>query len=288
MHKETVTSNIPNTPVRFYTPGKESGKGPISEAHFHNEIEILYVKSGILTAYNDSISVSAKKGEVIFINSRVIHSTRRDAAATSEGLIQFDVSEIFQNNLQNLNKYFRYFLSENENQMYHFKSGDAATREFNQYISEILSELSEKKAAYEMYIKSSICRILALLYRCNIIQNENTFLNTDAIKRILPALNYIDNNYQNEITLENLSRTVSFNPNYLCRIFKKATNSTITEYLNFVRVYKAEKLIVSGKYSISEISSLVGFSSVSYFNRIFKRFKGCTPSAYRKVKYAVQ
>ena len=55
-------------------------------------------------------------------------------------------------------------------------------------------------------------------------------------------------------------------------------------------VYKrqAEKRLISGAGNISEISMDVGFSSVSYFNRIFKKYKGCTPSAYKKVKYAVQ
>lgn len=287
-YNETVNSNIPNSPIRFHPPGEKELKGPVFNAHFHNEIEILYVRSGIFTAYNDSVSVSAKAGEIIFINSRVVHATRSEIDGTSTGLTQFDVSEIFRNHMQNVSKYFQYFLSSSETPMYCFKKGDKKTDELNQYINEILSEISEKKTAYEMYVKSSICKILGLLYRYGIIQNEGAFFNSETVERILPALNYIDNNYQKEIKLDDLSKITNFNPNYFCRIFKKATNSSFTEYLNFVRVYKAEKLIVEGKNTISEIASLVGFSSLSYFNRIFKRYKGCTPSVYKKVKYAIQ
>lgn len=288
MYNETVNSNIPNSPIRFHIPGEKKLKGPVFNAHFHNEIEILYVRSGIFTAYNDSVSVSAEAGEILFVNSRVVHATKSEADGTSTGLIQFDISEIFRNNMQNVSKYFQYFLSGCETPMYCFKKGDKKTEEFNQCIDEIIYEMSEKKPAYEMYIKSSICKILGLLYRYGIIQNEGAFFNSEAVERILPALNYIDNNYQKEIKLDDLSKITNFNPNYFCRIFKKATNSSFTEYLNFVRIYKAEKLIIESKNTISEIASIVGFSSLSYFNRIFKRYKGCTPSAYKKIKYAIQ
>ena len=65
-YNETVNSNIPNSPIRFHTPDEKKLKGPVFNAHFHNEIEILYVRSGIFTAYNDYVSVSAKAGEIIF------------------------------------------------------------------------------------------------------------------------------------------------------------------------------------------------------------------------------
>lgn len=287
MRNETISSNIPNTPVRFHAPSQKRMIGNVSSPHIHNEIEILYVKSGVFTAYNDSVSISAKSGDVIFINSRTVHSTECAADGTSAGMIQFDVSELSQNHLQNISKYFRRFLAGDEYPMYLFKAENPETQELNRYIDEINSELERKDTAYEMYIHSTIYRILAFLHRCKIIHDETEFFSSKTVERILPALNYIDINYQKEITLESVSETLNLNPNYFCRLFKSATNSTFTEYLNFVRICKAEKMIVSGKDTISEIASLVGFSSVSYFNRIFKRYKGCTPSAYHKVKYAI-
>lgn len=288
MRNETVASNIPNTPICFHTPSGERNEGIVSRPHFHDDIEILYVKSGIFTAYNDTISISAKAGDIIFINSRVVHATRSDTDGTSAGMIQFDISELSQSHLQNISKYFRRFFAGSEYTMYLFKSEAPETQELNRYIDEINSELGRKDNAYEMYIHSAIYRILAFLRRYKIIHNETEFFSSKTVERILPALNYIDINYQEEITLDGVSEMLNLNPNYFCRLFKNATNSTFTEYLNFVRVFKAEKLIVSGKDTISEIASLVGFSSVSYFNRVFKRYKGCTPSAYRRVKYAIK
>ena len=59
---------------------------------------------------------------------------------------------------------------------------------------------------------------------------------------------------------------------------------TVTEYLNFVRICKAEKLLSSSEKSILEISEAVGFSSISYFNRVFKRVRSSSPGSYRKLK----
>ena len=104
----------------------------------------------------------------------------------------------------------------------------------------------------------------------------------------MPALKFIDTHYNEQISLESLSATTNMNPSYFCRVFKKATNSTFTEYLNFVRVIKSERLLTSNSGSVSDIALDVGFSSVSYFNRIFKRFKSLSPSEYRKIRYTVK
>ena len=288
MHNEIVNSNIPNTPARIVLPGSGSEKGTFCRPHIHNEIEILYILDGNFTAYNDDMKITAKTGDIIFINSRVVHATIVETSGTRNCLIQFDMSEVSQNHLKNVSKYLRRFLSSSECPMYIFEANDEKTKELRSYLDEIIAEDKTRKKAYEMYIGANIYKVLALLHRYDIVLDETNFFDSSTIERVLPVLNYIDTHYQEEITLETLSKVINLNQYYFCRLFKRATNSTFTEYLNFVRVCKAEKLLLSGTNTISEISMNVGFSSVSYFNRIFKRYKGCTPSAYKKVKYAVQ
>ena len=286
---ETVNSNIPNVPVHICVGNSLAKKGQrFSMPHIHGEIELLYVTSGAFKACNDEVSVTAQKGEIIFINSRVVHETFSVADGTNSVLIQFDISEMSQNHLKNASKYLHRFLTTDSCPMYVFKNGDGATDEMRFFVDEIVRETTEKKRSYEMYIGADIFKISAILSRYKIVRDENIYFDSDTIERVLPVLNYIDTHYREEISLDDLSRTINLNRYYFCRLFKRATNSTFTEYLNFVRVCKAEKRIISGSENISEISMDVGFSSVSYFNRIFKKYKGCTPSSYKKVKYAVQ
>ena len=84
-----------------------------------------------------------------------------------------------------------------------------------------------------------------------------------------------------QMTLGEIGELLNLNESYFCRLFKKATGSTFTEYLNFVRICKAEHMIKNGA-SISESAYGVGFSSLSYFNRVFVRFFGENPSVVAK------
>ena len=128
--------------------------------------------------------------------------------------------------------------------------------------------------------------LLGTLYRNNILINIEEGYDKDAVKKIWPTIQYIENNYNKELSLEKLASTLNMNREYFCRIFKKATGITPVEYINYVRVWKAENLLTTTHASILEISMEVGFSSVSYFNRVFKKLRGTTPSAYRGILYA--
>ena len=106
------------------------------------------------------------------------------------------------------------------------------------------------------------------------------------VQKILPILSYINQSYAENITLEDASERLNFDPSYFCRIFKTATGATFTEYLNFVRISKAEKMLSKTRQSILEISEAVGFSSVSYFTRMFKKYRSCSPRVYHTAKYS--
>lgn len=129
---------------------------------------------------------------------------------------------------------------------------------------------------------SGIYSMMAILYRRDFFNIGDKVSDiTDSIKS---ALEYIDQNHSREITLESLAGITGFNKDYFSRLFKKHTGTNVTEYINFVRICKATELMDS-TYTLSEIASNVGFSSLSYFNRIFKKYKHFTPSEYRKMKH---
>ena len=111
------------------------------------------------------------------------------------------------------------------------------------------------------------------------------FFASKEIQKILPALEYVNVNYSDDISLEEASSLLGFEVSYFCRLFKQATGATFTEYLNFVRICKAEKLLATTTDTVLDVSASVGFSSVSYFNRIFKKYKNSSPSVYRSAKY---
>lgn len=95
---------------------------------------------------------------------------------------------------------------------------------------------------------------------------------------------YIDIHYAEEFSLERIAGIFRYNKAYLCKKFKDGTGMTIVNYLNYVRIARAYDLICYTSDSISNISMTVGFSSVHYFTRIFKKICGMPPGEIRDLQ----
>ncbi len=93
---------------------------------------------------------------------------------------------------------------------------------------------------------------------------------------------FIYKNYMQNISIEDIANAVYLSPSYLCTLFKKETNTTLIAYLTQFRIDKAKELLKKTHIKNVEIANMVGYDSPSYFNMIFKKFTGVTPSEYRK------
>lgn len=93
---------------------------------------------------------------------------------------------------------------------------------------------------------------------------------------------YIDENYQKDISLDEVSRLVDISPYYFSKLFKQEQGENFIEYLTRIRMQKARQLLKNPNYSIKEICVMSGYSDPNYFSRIFKKYEGMTPSEYRE------
>lgn len=94
-------------------------------------------------------------------------------------------------------------------------------------------------------------------------------------------IDYIEQNYDQDITLKSLARYVMMGENYVSALFKKKTGDTLIHYLHRTRVEKAIELLTTTDLPINRICQNVGFMNDNYFIKIFKRMTGMTPSQYR-------
>lgn len=109
----------------------------------------------------------------------------------------------------------------------------------------------------------------------NIISKENEF-------RINKVCLYIQTNYAQKISLNQISGFIGLTESNFCKFFKKSTGKTFSDYLNEIRINEASYLLLESDQPISEIAFKCGFETLSYFNRVFIGKKGITPSQYRK------
>jgi len=99
--------------------------------------------------------------------------------------------------------------------------------------------------------------------------------------RIRQMLCFIAKNYTEEITVELISRSVGFHPNYAMNLFRKTFGTTLVNYVTRHRVSHAQRLLASSDQKIVDVAMSSGFNSLSRFNDAFKRACGCSPREYR-------
>lgn len=92
---------------------------------------------------------------------------------------------------------------------------------------------------------------------------------------------YLADNQNGSVSTKELAQRLHLSPCYFCKLFKKQTGLTFTEYRRRARVEKAKRLLLDPHRRVSEVAFDAGFDSIPYFNRAFRRFVGCSPSEYR-------
>lgn len=105
-------------------------------------------------------------------------------------------------------------------------------------------------------------------------------------KQINIVLSYIDNNIERPLTLDSLAAIAGFSKYHFHRIFKKLTGETVNGYVNRLRLEKSANIIVKNPtIKITELSTMLGYSSVSCFSRSFKKHFGHSPYQWKNIKH---
>jgi len=96
------------------------------------------------------------------------------------------------------------------------------------------------------------------------------------------VLDYINNNYINQISLNDVSEVIGVTPEYFCGMFKKLIGINFLDYLTDIRISKAKQLLVENEEKVYKIAEQVGYVDSKYFTTLFKNHVGVTPIEYRK------
>lgn len=278
MYHQHVIHNNPKSNVNI-SSNLSNKRDVYSKMHFHSSLEFLYMRQGSYLCHLDTGSISVNKGEIIFFNSRTPHATESTTNDTVECImLQFDDPLKFSEDA----KYLAHFIESKNVPYYVFDAHDKSTKALTEFIMTIYNERDSIDTAHDYIVAAKKFEIIAILYRMGLIQDNNlNSLQSKSVQRIMPVIEFIDKNYASIVSLNDIGDALHMNKNYICKIFKIATEKTIMDYLNFVRIEKAKELLKSG-LSILEVSSSVGFSSQSYFNKVFQKYILCTPTEYKK------
>lgn len=140
-------------------------------------------------------------------------------------------------------------------------------------------ELKKRDVFSPNFIKTLLSELLLEISRNN-RPDLCVFLETDL--KIQASIDYLTENYMESITIEKCADISGFSVSHFSRLFRKTTATNFKEYLNKIRIDKSCELLLIPKKKISEIAQEVGFTTESYYIKIFKTFKNISPSEYRK------
>lgn len=255
----------------------------INEYHTTNDShafsELVYVDDGIISVNSENYKGTLQKNQMIIHKAEEVHSLACDEKSTpnviiigfeceSERLSPFAAVPV------NLTNEQQKLLSEV------IKEGRHVF--LPPYDIPNLKDMKKRKdypfGADQMIKLKLECLLIDLIRSLEF--NEVRPLGVIADSKIYEIHRYVTVNYTNPMSLDDLCFLFNTNKTTLCSSFKEAFGITIKNYINSLKIKQAKKLIRSGVHSITEISEILGFSSVNYFCRLFKKTENKPPKEY--------
>ena len=253
-------------------------------AHWHIDMELVYVCEGQIRIGINKECRTLQSGEFAIFSSKDIHYYDSKDIHSSIIIIIFNPEIIriqggLPENLQLVTPFI-------DRKMFN-EIGVSVQESIQNIIYSIARESEDKIKFYDLLIKSKILELFATLYRylptySVDLSKEN--LRLPDMEMMQVALQYLENNFMDNITLNDIAGRVNFSPSYFSRLFKKTSGMNFKMYLNSIRIDKAKSMLSYTSRTIAEIAFESGFNSIRTFNREFKTIKGCTPSDFRKQK----
>ena len=250
--------------------------------HKHEELELNFVENsdGARRIVGDSIEVLGKY-DLVLVGSRLEHMWEQydcQSHSIHEITIQFPpdlLGEQFlmKNQLNSLRTLFE-----------NAKRGVAFELPVIMRVYEKITSITAAQPGfYRMLSLLEILYELSLQEEYHLLASKSfaTVKNTPESRRVRAVEEYIDQNFRQEIRLKTLSDIAGMTPAAFSRFFHARTGKTVSDYIIDIRLGYAARLLVDSHSNVAEICYNCGFNNISNFNRIFKKKKGCSPTAFR-------
>lgn len=230
-------------------------------SHWHENIEILhFFRNGNILCGRDDIAVSA--GEFAVINSDVLHTIEARPESFYDCFIP-DTAFCRENGIDVTKLNFKTKIAD-----------DGLTNGY----ARLTEEIKENNSFSEAGVKAAILDVMVYLCRNFSCEKTETAEKDLSIKK---AIIYINSNYTEQMTIDEIASNAALSKYYFCREFKKVTGYSAVQYINMTRCRAAEKILAGGS-TVGEAAEAVGYDNLSYFSKTFRTVTGHLPGEYKK------
>ncbi len=255
-----------------------------SSWHYHAPYELIYISQSYgIRFVGDSVS-HFFPGDLVLVGPYLPHLWRNDASYyKDEGTKKVKTIIL---------KFTRDFIGEETFKYPEFADIDQMLEQakfglcFGKSISkklhnDLIGIIDLSPAEQSIKLLDTLCRLSLTDDKKVLSTSDMRQYTTEHSHRLDAVLKYISDNYANYITLNDVADVACMTTNSFCRFFKKMTNKSFTQFLNEVRIRNASRLLIQDNLSVSEVCYMVGYNSVTNFNKQFKQIMGSTPKDYR-------
>lgn len=250
--------------------------------HSHKQVEFLVVTEGLLAIQTKHEHSVLSAGDVIVLGSSQPHRTYKYSAGPLRQIVfQIDLKQHF--DLSTMPYLHRFSELTHPLEQFNelFRSNPVVKQAAYELILQIFEESQSRKIGYELAISAAIKNLLLLMLR-----NDNRDLSAHAedsgIARLRPALDYIDKHLGERITVEDVCSLLNLSYHYFIKYFKKVMGISFVDYVNYKRIKKAERLLLTGDLSMMDVSFEVGILNMAQFYKLFKRHNQCSPKEFKQ------
>lgn len=254
--------------------------------HWHPEIEITYVQKGTMCYKVNHMVYHLKEGDIVFNNSGALHSgtmeNQKDCAYIP---VTFDsrlIYGFFQSTVNS--KYVDPVIQDSMLPAICIDQSEPWHKPFREYLLRII-DLDEKKPDfYELDITICLQSMWRLLLEHITYEAQASRENSLEYDRIKKILSYIEENYQNKITLNDIAGHIHLCESECTRLFKRHMNTTLFAFLQEYRIERSLEFLQDDQ-PVSAVADKAGFSDPNYYSKVFAKIKGCSPREYRNHRF---
>lgn len=262
------------------TKVKRSPGFDMDTTHLHPMYEIYYLLNGTRKMFFDDTIYILNKGDMIFIPMNTIHKTSHINDRSHERIVITFNDEPLPDikSIEPIICLKQIFYSE---PIIHLSG-------INRYYAEdimnrMLAEYQQPDDFSDLNIKNYLQELIIFLIRNKNYKKNEYSQNIGLTDKLMEkAAKYIRDNYNKNLSLEEVADYVNISPTYFSKKFKASTGFGYREYLIIVRIQEASVMLLETNKSITDIAMECGFNNSSYFGDVFKKTKGISPFRYRK------
>jgi len=253
--------------------------------HYHREVELLLIESGVLDVYVDDEYYQLHAGDIAIIGNSQLHRDRSIGCPLRYVVVQFDLEQFFDHSTM---PYIRYFFEAEQPLSrinYIFNEKPQVKQQIAAIMREIQVETSEKQTGYELAVDLLVKKIILLLLR-NDQRKVLTERESFDRQRMKPVLSYVEDRLGDRISINEVCQLANMSYYYFVKFFKKTFGMSFTEYVNYRKIKWAERLLLTRDVSIAEVGELIGMPNMAHFYKMFRKYHACSPKEYQKRMFA--